>query len=197
MPKRLLLSLTVSLLLSLLSSPAFAQEDCRIKPEDFQPIIARFNPYFTDHEWNQKTRMELARLADNRLLIISQEGCVRHYTTITLVLPAEEVKPSAVFWTEEFKALLYKIYYGQEVYQEFRAEFDRQIDEKVPLYGFNQQFNFPIGTRNFVGEVSWMPDKQPTLTLKMIEYVFKERLATPLAPTGSPDDDGWKANKSH
>jgi hypothetical protein len=173
--------------------PVFSQEDCRMQPEDFQPVIAAFNPYFTDHEWNPQTRMELARLADNRLLIIAQEGCVRHYLTFTLVLPPEEVQPTARFWTEEFKALLYKTYYGQAGYQEFKTEFDRQIDEKVPLYGFNQQFNFPIGTRNFVGEVSWMPDKQPSLTLKIIEFVFKERVATPLAPAGSPDDDGWKA----
>lgn len=176
----------------LLVLPARAQEeDCRIRPEDFKPLIARFNPFFTDHEWQPTARLEIARMAGGRLLLINQEGCTRYFVTFTVVLDPREVQSSPVFWANEFKTLLYKVFYQNPDYDLFRTEYERQIDEKLSQTGFNQPFNFPIGSRNFIGEVQWSPDKRPAVVLKMVEYIFKEKVMQPRRETGPDTDDGW------
>ena len=61
------------------ASAANAQGDCRMALKDIRPIIDRYNPFFTDHTWEDRAKTETARLDPMRLLIIRQKACLRHH----------------------------------------------------------------------------------------------------------------------
>ncbi|GAB4403908.1 MAG: hypothetical protein OHK0039_03660 [Bacteroidia bacterium] len=169
---------------------AQTETDCRLRPEDLRPLIVRFNPYFSDHEWDAESQMELARMGRDRLLVIAQEGCKRHHTTFTLVMDPSAARPEPVFWLEEVKALLHKVYWEQPVYEEFGKEFEKAFEEKFRLYGLGRAFNFPIGTRNFICEVRYDPHKGGRISIEMVSFIFLEKVQERRA--GGPDeDDGW------
>lgn len=174
----------------------FSQQksDCRLKLEELKPLIERFNPFFANHNWDPNLRMEMARIGQNRFLIITQEGCKRHHTTFTLVLEPEVSRQPYAFWIDELKSMMYKVYFQkEESYREYQAQFEELFEEKFIRYGFNNAFNFPIGTRNFICNVNYHPTRGGRIYLEIVEYIFSQKVSK-LKPKGIPQekDDGWK-----
>lgn len=182
------------LLLVLLAVPARAQEDCRVKPEDMKALIARFNPFFSDHRWDDASHTEMARMGKDRLLIITQDGCKRHHIVFNLFIDPEVVQLADSFWVNEGVAMLRQVFWEDPLYQSFGPEFEVQFAEKLQEYGLNRQMNFPIGTRNFLCEVGWEADKGGVMRIEMISFIFRERIEVRQQPGGvtPAQDDGWK-----
>ena len=168
--------------------------DCRVKTEDLKPLIQRFNPFFANHKWNNATRMEVASLGEHRLLMIRQDGCKRYHTTFTLVIDQSQVKRENSFWIDEVKSMMHKVFFEQETsYQEYGKPFEALFEEKFIRSGFNSAFNFPVGTRNFICNVNYHPEKEGRIHIEVVEYIFSEKV-TKKRPQGIPreKDDGWK-----
>lgn len=177
-------------------TPAQAQEnDCRLKLQDLQPVITRFNPYFSNHQWSLENRMELARMGNERLLMITQDGCKRHHLVFTLVIDNQIVQDDPEFWVNETTLMMRKVFHERAEYQEFGSKFEDLFMEKFLIYGLGRRFNFPIGTRNFVCEVVNQPGQGARLMIELVEYIFKDE-ESPTESTGpSEDDDGWIGNE--
>ena len=192
----------ILLLLCLLSWAGWgtvqAQEsDCRLELDQLEPIITRFNPYFSNHQWSLETRMELARMGNERLLMITQDGCKRHHTVFTLVMDQAVVEDGPEFWINETAILMRRAFYERSEYQEFGATFEDTFAEKFLMYGVGRRFNFPIGTRNFICEVSYRPGEGARLMVEMIEYIFKDEEVMRQRTGPSEDDDGWIGQDRH
>lgn len=183
------------LLLALMGSSSLGraqdQADCRLKKADLRPIIARFNPFFADHTWDHDNQMEMARLGSGRLLIITQDGCKRHHITFTLILDPSEVQLSREFWIKEVKSLMHKVYWEQDGYEAFGEEFETAFEDKFSRYGVNRQFNFPVGTRNFICELLYDPKRGARINLEMVSFLFKEKIQQRRSGIPEEQDDGW------
>lgn len=180
----------ICLLSLLFSTHLQAQEgDCRVKSSDLKPIIERFNPFFSEHSWVEITKHELARMDKNRYLIIAQDGCKRHHNTFTLYLNKNIVVPTDSFWIQETKGMFRAVYYGNKTFRSFQQEFEEKFEEKLLENGINKEFNFPIGTRNFICEIDVPKDKDPMIRINMIEFVFEEVVKEMRKPNTL--DDGW------
>lgn len=169
--------------------------DCRLQPDDFQPLIARFNPYFADHRWVAASQLEMARMGEHRLLMITQEGCKRHHTIFNLLIDPAAMGRGLDFWVAEMKGLMHKVYWEHDGYHTFGPEFEAQFEAKLRTHGLNTRFNFPIGTRNFICELRSDPEKGGKLTIEMVRFIFKEEVRQ--RRTGIPEDqdDGWDGSE--
>lgn len=166
-------------------------EDCKVKESDFVPIITRFNPFFTDHKWLDFTKQETARMDKNRILIISQDGCKRHHKVFTLYLKNGIAENTDSFWIRETISLFRSVYYQDKTFRSFQKEFEDLFEEKFLQTGVNQEFNFPVGTRNFICEVEVPddPENDPVIRVNMIEFVFEEKVVE--MRKSNAKDDGW------
>lgn len=160
-------------------------QDCRLKVEDLTPIIQRYNPFFIQHTWDPSGQIEMARMGEERLLMITQDGCIRHHITFNLIIEDKICRGDKAFWVEEVQNFLHKAYWEQEDYTLFGQEFDTTFAQKFDMYGFGRGFNFPIGTRNFICQVDYEPGKGGRIRIEMVVYVFKEQVRT----QPEPNDD--------
>jgi len=173
------------------------REDCRLNTEELQPVIQRFNPFFAHHRWDAERHTEIARLSNEKVLVISQHGCKRHHTVFTLFIQPSAVTPTLDFWLSEVKSLMYKVYYGQEeLYAGYKGPFEEMFEEKLERFGLDNSFNFPVGTRNFVCNVYNHPNKGAQIRIEMVAYIFAEKVVK-MRPKGIPpeQDDGWKGGR--
>ena len=182
------------LLFLLLLSPLllWGQDDCRIQKKDLKPVINTYNPFFTDHHWDDFKKWERAQLGPGRRLVISQTGCKRHHISILLLIKPEEVNPVTTFWIEETQALMYAIFFEDPAYALYRKDFDQAFADNIRIYGANRKFNFPLGSRNFVCEVVHEPGRGANLRIELVQYVFAEKIQQRGIPREK--DDGWRRN---
>ena len=166
-------------------------EDCKVTPADFHPIIQRFNPFFTDHKWLGFTKQETARMDKNRILIISQDGCKRHHKTFTLYLKNGIAVNADSFWIKETINVFRCVYYQDKGFRSIQKEFEEEFEEKFKQTGVNKEFDFPVGTRNFICEVEVPPDaaRDPLIRVNMVEFVFEEKVIE--MRKSNAGDDGW------
>ncbi|MEL6850204.1 MAG: hypothetical protein AAFP92_16900 [Bacteroidota bacterium] len=167
------------------------EEDCRLKKETLKPLIQRFNPYFAHHKWNPKNRLEMARIGSDRVVIITQDGCKRHYTKFNLLLDPEAIVGTDSFWIAEVKSFMHKIYFGTQAYEPFQHAFEAAFIEKFRMHGINRRFNFPLGTRNFICEVRSDPTKGGRIIIEMVTFIFREKVQTRRTGIAQEQDDGW------
>lgn len=161
-----------------------------MQASEFKPVISTFNPFFSEHHWDDAQKTERAHIGAHRILLISQAGCKRHHTVLLQVMSPGCIVPNDSFWINEACGLLYAVYHDQAVYRLFRGDFEREFRQKIAEYGVNQAFNFPIGTRNFVCEIKYDPQRGANLRIELVQYVFEEKLYAP--PQNNPvHDDGW------
>lgn len=159
--------------------------DCRLDLDELSPIIRRYNPFFAQHTWDKQGQIEMARMGSHRLLMITQDGCIRHHFTFNLILDDEVCQPGLRFWIEEVRSFMHKTYWEQAEYDQFGTQFDTLFAQKLNMYGLGESFNFPIGTRNFICQVEYQPGKGGRVRVEMVVYLFKEQVRTQV-PT-SPD----------
>ena len=166
-------------------------EGCRLNLDELKPIIERFNPFFSHHKWNLHKRIEMARMGDHRLLIISQSGCKRHHINFNLLIDADIVQLSDSFWINEVKSLMHKVYFEQSEYDLYRATFEKTFEEKYNMYGLGGSFNFPLGTRNFICQLRYDEEKGGQIAIEMVQYLFKDRVEVRREGIPVDKDDGW------
>ncbi|MEL6592605.1 MAG: hypothetical protein AAFQ68_21080 [Bacteroidota bacterium] len=168
------------------------QEDCRLDLNNLKPLIERNNPFFSDHKWNSKSRIEMARIDNDRLLVITQDGCLRHHIRFGLLIDARAVRDEVDFWTEEAASMFHKVYFEQEAYYSFAEGFEKGFREKVDEFGVNQAFNFPVGGRTFICQVVNDPVRGARVTIEMVNFVFKESVQARRSGIPDEQDDGWQ-----
>ena len=191
------LSLQILILITgLILSPFFlvGQSNCRLKPEDLKPVIQRFNPFFSNHTWDAKSQIEMARMGDDRLIIITQDGCKRHHTTFNMMVDRKVATDNKDFWISEMQSMMHKFFWETNAYEAFEKDFETNFIRKFSTYGPNNQFNFPIGTRNFICEVNYSPERGGKITIEMVSFIFKERVRTERRGISTDKDDGWYGN---
>lgn len=165
--------------------------DCRLKPESLRPIIARFNPYFSGHTWQADAQIEMARMSEDRLLVITQGGCKRHHTTLNLIIESSSVENGTAFWIEEVKEMMHKVFWEQQKYRVFGPEFEAEFESAFKQNGLGEKFNFPVGTRNFICELFLDINRGARIRIEMVSFIFKEKVKRPARPKGKDRDDGW------
>ncbi len=170
----------------------FSQENCRLKLQQLKPVIQRFNPFFGDHKWIPETRMELATLDNSRIVMITQDGCKRHHVHIDLIIDPRAVSSVDSFWIAEVKGLMHKVYFDQHVYRSFQTEFEGAFEVQFQKYGINEEFNFPLATRNAICQVRYDEEHGAKISIELVEYLFKEEVKKQQQGISKAKDDGWK-----
>ena len=130
-------------------------------------------------------------MSEDRLLAITQEGCKRHHIKFNLVVSPEACRNNYDFWVGEVSKLLQKVYWERKEYEVFGPEFQRIFDEKLHYYGFNHQFNFPVGTRNFICAIYYQPDRGARVSIEMVSFIFRENVRYRTRRIAPEEDDGW------
>lgn len=165
--------------------------DCRLNLKSVKPIIKSDNPFFADHQWNLITRMEMAQLDLARFVMITQDGCKRHHTHFKLIMDPRTVVQSDSFWIDQVKSFMYQVYYGRESYLSYQEPFEREFTRQFQSYGLNQQFNFPIGTRNFICEIRFSKENGAVISIEQVDFIFREEVVTQRKSASREVDDGW------
>ena len=165
------------------------QNDCRMQPEDMRPIVRRFNPFFTDHSWDDAKKTEITRLDAYRLLVIKQKACLRHHILFTLYLDPPAIQSEEEkFWVSEVLVMMKKVYFDQMDYLSYKREFEVEFIKNFLSAGVNQLFNFPVNERTFICKVetgSW----GAKVKLEVVRFIIKEKVILPGIPR--EEDDGW------
>ncbi|MEO0900146.1 MAG: hypothetical protein AAFY71_27290 [Bacteroidota bacterium] len=168
------------------------QEDCRLKVADLKPVIKRLNPFFANHTWDRSGQIEMAKMGENRLIMITQDGCKRHHTRFSLIIEPNSTQKDMAFWITESESFLHKVYWKNQDYDRFGRAFNKTFAEKLNMYGFGQQFNFPLGTRNFICQVDNHPERGGRITIEMVTFIFKEKVQSQKQGIPVKEDDGWR-----
>ncbi|MFN0201252.1 MAG: hypothetical protein ACKVTZ_07015, partial [Bacteroidia bacterium] len=165
-------------LLQLLHAQTITNEDCRLKEKYLHPLIQPFNPFFTEHKWLALMQQEMGRLDENRYLVISHHGCKRHFIAFNLYLKATEVVEVDSFWVQEASNTLRSVYYGTPEYGNFGQDFEDRFTERLTEIGLNKEFNFPIGNKNYLCEITFpTPNNDAKIRVESIELLFEEEIA--------------------
>ncbi|MEM0997066.1 MAG: hypothetical protein AAGN35_08305 [Bacteroidota bacterium] len=172
-----------------LSPAAVAQRsDCRMKREDLRPIIDRYNPFFTDHTWENPSKTETARLDPMRLLIIQQKACLRHHILYVLHLDPSIIENNDRFWITEMLVMLKRVHFNDPRYVEYKKGFEKEYIRQFLANGLNSTFNFPLNDRTFICRVE-TGDWGAKVKLEAVRFVFRERIKQP--GIAREKDDGW------
>jgi hypothetical protein len=183
------------LLLCLLAAvPAMAQEDCRMTPEQMQPIIDRYNPFFTDHTWEDATKTETARLDPTRVVVIKQKACLRHHVLFSMHVDPEAIEDVDRFWISEMLMMLKRVYFNDPVYAEYKKGFEKEYIRQFLAAGLNTTFTFPVDDRTFICRID-KGDWGAKVRLESVRFLLRERVLQP--GIARDKDDGWYNNKKN
>lgn len=177
------------LFLSCIQLPA--QHGCSVKKENFKPVIATLNPFFTDHFWDGYRKVEKARLDVHRSVVITQYGCKRHHKSIMLAIKSSGANTSEAFYIQEALTLMHMVYFGEARYASFKTQFENRFIKAFRSYGLGKEFNFPIGSSTFICSVRHDPTLGVQIRIEQATYVFAEHIQKAKDLTPRKDDDGW------
>lgn len=187
------LSLIAAILL-LLSGTLTAQTsgECRMDESQIRPVIDRYNPFFTDHTWEDDTKTETARLDPSRVLIIKQKACLRHHILFAMHLEASEIEDNDRFWISEMLVMLKRVYFNDPNYLEYKKAFEKEYIRQFLAAGLNSTFTFPIDDRTFICRID-KGDWGAKIKLESVKFLLKEKVLQP--GIAREKDDGWYINK--
>lgn len=171
-----------------------AQGGCTVKKEDFKPVIATLNPFFTDHQWDSYRHLEKARLDVNRSLLITQAGCRRHHVTMILSIKPEALPGTVTreaFFIQEALKTMHMVYWEKKNYTLFKSKFEENFIAGLKKNGTGTEFNFPIGTSTFICSVRMDAKMGARITIEQATYIFAETLLKKKGLTPRKEDDGW------
>jgi len=164
--------------------------DCPLKFEDIKPVIDRFNPFFTQHTWDDNNKREVAYLADGREVIVEQRGCNRLHTVVQLTVPPDvaDNQDLSAYAIEMFN-LFNRLFYQQTEYFFIKAEFEKVFIEKFGAAGLDNLFDFPLADRNFLCLLGPSDEGGMLIQVELIKYVHAQQIKLP----GIEDylDDGY------
>lgn len=173
-------------------SHLMAQEDCTMKESELKPIIDRFNPFFTDHSWDDATKTETTRLDPFRLLIIRQKCCIRHHILFSLHIDPGVIQNTDKFWITEALVMLKRVYFYDTEYILFKNQFETEFIRQFLAHGVNSSFNFPINERTFICKVE-TGEWGAKVKVESVRYIIKGTIKQPGIPRAQ--DDGWLSNR--
>jgi hypothetical protein len=182
------------LLLLLCGSQLFAQDDtdCRMTADQIGPIIDRYNPFFTDHTWENDTKTETARFDASRVLVIKQKACLRHHVLFSMHVSPEAIEDNDRFWISETLMMLKRVYFNDPIYAEYKKSFEKEYIRQFLAAGLNTTFNFPVDDRTFICRID-MGDWGAKVRLESVRFILKERVVKP--GISRDKDDGWYKTK--
>lgn len=161
---------------------------CRLKQSDIDPVIERFNPFFTDHTWEDETKTETARLDPYRLVIIKQKACLRHHVLFSLMMEKSAVSNSERFWITEMLVMLKRVYFNDTEYLGYKKKFEQEFVRQFLSNGLNRTFTFPVEDRTFICRIE-NGDWGAKIKMESVKFLLKERVKQP--GIAREKDDGW------
>jgi hypothetical protein len=176
-----------------LAGRAWAQEeDCRMTPEQIVPIIDRYNPFFTDHTWENDEKTETARFDPERVVVIKQKACLRHHVLFSMHIDPRAIEDNDRFWISEMLVMLKRVYFNDPVYAEYKKGFEKEYIRQFLAAGLNTTFNFPVDDRTFICRID-KGEWGAKVRLESVRFILKERVLQP--GIARDKDDGWYINK--
>lgn len=161
---------------------------CRMKRSEIKPIINRYNPFFTDHTWEDPSKTETARLDQFRLLVIRQKACLRHHVLFSMHVDPSEVKNNDRFWITEMLVMLKRVYFNSPSYLDYKKSFEKEFIRQFLAHGLNKTFTFPINDRTFICLIEH-GDWGAKLRMESVKFILRENVKQP--GISREDDDGW------
>lgn len=168
-----------------------AQEPCRIDESSLTPIVDRFNPFFTDHSWDNDEKVETARMDPNRLLIIRQKACTRHHVLLSLVIDPSVVEQGEKFWVTEVFVMFKRVYFNTTDYLAYKKKFEKEFIAYFQENGLNHSFTFPVDDRTFICKIE-QGEWGGKIVVEMVRYVLGSKVKMPGIPREK--DDGWRTS---
>ncbi|HHG84514.1 MAG TPA: hypothetical protein ENJ82_07185 [Bacteroidetes bacterium] len=164
------------------------RSNCHMTFKQMRPIIDRYNPFFTDHTWENAVKTETARMDPMRLLIIKQKACLRHHVLYTLHIDPSVIEDTDRFWITEILVLLKRVYFNDPIYIEYKKGFEKEYIRQFLAAGLNKTFTFPLNDRTFICRIE-RGDWGAKLRLEIVKFVFREKIKQ--AGIAREKDDGW------
>ncbi|MEM7037007.1 MAG: hypothetical protein AAF570_08520 [Bacteroidota bacterium] len=161
---------------------------CHMEFDDLRPIIDRYNPFFTDHSWEDDSKTETARLDQMRLLVIRQKSCMRHHVLFSMHIDAATIEDTDRFWISEMLVMLKRVYFNDPVYIEYKKKFEKEYIRQFLAAGLNKTFTFPVDDRSFICRVD-RGDWGAKVKIESVKFVLKENVKQP--GIAREKDDGW------
>lgn len=182
------------LLALLFAGPVVAQDDgdCRMTADQILPIIDRYNPFFTDHTWEDEEKTETARLDPNRVLVIKQKACLRHHVLFAMHIDPQAIEENDRFWISEMLMMLKRVYFNDAVYAEYKKGFEKEYIRQFLAAGLNTTFTFPVNDRTFICRID-KGDWGAKVRLESVRLILREHVLQP--GIAREKDDGWYINK--
>ncbi len=181
------------LLVMLLAGRVAAQgEDCRMRPDQIVPIIDRYNPFFTDHTWEDEEKTETARFDPSRVVVIKQKACLRHHVLFAMHVDPSEIEDNDRFWISEMLMMMKRVYFNDAEYAEYKKSFEKEYIRQFLAAGLNTTFTFPVDDRTFICRID-KGDWGAKVKLESVKFLLKEHVVQP--GIARDKDDGWYINK--
>lgn len=161
---------------------------CRMPEENLRPVISKFNPFFTDHVWEDDSKTETARMDPDRMLIIRQKSCLRHHVLFTLIIEKTAIEDNDRFWITEALVLLKRAYFDQNEYLEYKTDFEKAFVRQFQANGVNTNFTFPVNDRTFICRIE-NEEWGAKIKIESVKFVLNEKVRQP--GIAREEDDGW------
>lgn len=176
------------LFILILPGISFAQSGCRLEFHELKPILHRFNPFFTDHSWDDEEKKESARLDEERLLVIRQKACRRHHILLSLHLEPSALEDDERFWITETLVLFKRVFFENTEYLVFKQDFEKEFIRAFLASEEGETFNFPVAERTFICNIS-KGDWGGKIKMEIVKLVFEKEVRYEGIP--KEEDDGW------
>ncbi len=165
--------------------------NCKVDASYMKPIIKRFNPFFIEHNYDDDTKNETAKLSEGKIIIIDQRACIRHHIAIQYIISPDELKVNSSNYKiliKECFSLLNKLFFQDFDYLKFKTEFETIFYKKIEENGIGRAFSFPIDDRTFIAQLDF-GDWGSKLHLEIVKYLYTQNINLPGVPEYT--DDGY------
>lgn len=166
---------------------------CRMTRAQLRPIIDRYNPFFTDHSWEDDIKTETARLDPLRLIVIRQKACLRHHVLFSMHIEASAIQETDRFWITEALVMMKRVYFNDPVYIEYKKKFEKEYIRQFLAAGLNKSFTFPIDDRTFICRIE-RGDWGAKVRIESVRFILRENVKQP--GISRDKDDGWFDGKN-
>jgi len=165
----------------LLPITGFSQQDCKLKKVEMLPVINRFNPFFYQQSWDEKTKTQTAKMDAFSEVSIKQSGCDRHHIAFVFKVPLPDsnlVLPD-YYWVNRLYAWMDRVYAESSDWELYKEEFHTQLNRYYTNdASIAQQYNFPVLERNFFFYSNANEGKKE-IHLEIVKYIYNDKVIRP------------------
>lgn len=178
--------------LALSATSLSAQIDCRMHEDELVAVVSKFNPFFTDHSWDDASKTETARMDPERLLVIRQKACLRHHVLFNLIIDASAVENDDRFWITETLVMMKRVYFDDSEYLDYKTKFEKAFVRQFQANGVNTNFTFPVDDRSFICRIEF-DDWGAKIKVESVKFILQEHVKQP--GIDRRQDDGWHTGR--